>query len=168
MWEELRSRQCKSLLTQLETTRKCIIRRIANIQRATSVAEDSVKTMLCKRMVKIDSSQQCSQRYEIYLLGCVTSIKRHNQLGCYSVQLEFCFFLQKLFIYVMLRLYTEFQCSTMIGTGEKNYGGVCGVGGVAELQKRVHLPSNLIPIISIFLHYAKLKAGMCNCNIYYV
>ena len=37
------------------------------------------------------------------------------------------FFLQKLFIYVMLRLYTEFQCSTMCGTGQR----VCvGVGGV--------------------------------------
>ena len=36
------------------------------------------------------------------------------------------FFLQKLFIYVMLRLYTEFQCSTMPGTGQK----VCGGGWV--------------------------------------
>ena len=42
------------------------------MQGATSVTEDYVNTMLCKRMVKIDSSQQCSQRYEIYLLGCVT------------------------------------------------------------------------------------------------
>ena len=58
-----------------------------------------------------------------------------NKLGCYSVQLEFClagagvglafFFFQKLFIYVMLRLCAEFQCSTMPGTGQK----VCG-GGV--------------------------------------
>ena len=49
-----------------------------------------------------------------------------NKPGCNSVQLEFClaglgdvglFFLQKLFIYVMLRLYTEFQCSIMPLTG---------------------------------------------------
>ena len=36
------------------------------------------------------------------------------------------FFLQKLFIYVMLRLYTKFQCSTMPGTGQKVCGGVVG------------------------------------------
>ena len=36
------------------------------------------------------------------------------------------FFIQKLFIYVMLRLYTEFQCFTMPGTGQK----VCGGGWV--------------------------------------
>ena len=52
-------------MTQLEPTRKCIIRRIANMQGATSVTEDDVNTMWCKRMVKIDSVQQCSQRYEI-------------------------------------------------------------------------------------------------------
>ena len=41
-------------------------------------------------------------------------------------------FLQKLFIYVMLRLYTEFQCSAMPGTGQKVCGVVvwwCGGGG---------------------------------------
>ena len=38
------------------------------MQGATSVMEDYVNTMCCKRIVKIDSSQ----RYEIYLLGCVT------------------------------------------------------------------------------------------------
>ena len=42
------------------------------MQGATNVAEDDVNIMLCKGMVKIDSSQQCLQRYEIYLLGCVT------------------------------------------------------------------------------------------------
>ena len=40
------------------------------------------------------------------------------------------FFLQKEFIYVMLRLYTEFQCSTMPGTGQNVCCGVVGVGGV--------------------------------------
>ena len=42
------------------------------MQGATSVTEDDVNIMLCKGMVKIDSSKHCSQRYEIYLLGCVT------------------------------------------------------------------------------------------------
>ena len=37
-----------------------------------------------------------------------------------------CFFVKKMFIYVMLRLYNKFQCSTMPGTGQK----VCGGGGV--------------------------------------
>ena len=30
----------------------------------------------------------------------------------------------------MLRLYTEFQCSTIPGTGQQVCGGVGGVGGV--------------------------------------
>ena len=38
-------------------------------------------------------------------------------------------FRDKLFIYVMLKLYTEFQCSTMPGTGQKVCGGVCLWGG---------------------------------------
>ena len=54
-----------------------------------------------------------------------------NKLGSYSVQLKICLagvgdwviFLHKLFIYVMLRLYTEFQCFTMPGTGQKVCGG---------------------------------------------
>ena len=39
-------------------------------------------------------------------------------------------FVLKLFIYVMLRLYTEFQCSTMPKHGQKVCGGwwVCGDG----------------------------------------
>ena len=32
-------------------------------------------------------------------------------------------FRDKLFIYVMLKLYTEFQCSTMPGTGQTVCGG---------------------------------------------
>ena len=66
----MRRRQGKSLLAQLEQTRKCILRRIAKMQGATSVTEDDVN--VCKGMVKIDSAKQCSQIYEIYLLGCVT------------------------------------------------------------------------------------------------
>ena len=72
---------------------------------------------------------------------------------CYSVQLEFCLagvgeaglsFLQKLFIYVMLRLHTEFQCSTIAGTGQK----VCGGGWVVVVLK---------PIIVLTLAKAEQK-----------
>ena len=67
---------------------------------------------------------------------CSKKIILGRMPGCLSVQLEFCFagvgvgvglalFLQKLFIYVILRVYFEFQCSTMPGAGQK----VCGGGG---------------------------------------
>ena len=60
-------------------------------------------------------------------------------MGIYSVQLKFCLaeglgggrgvkkkkIFKKLFSCVILRLYTEFQCPTMPGTGQK----VCGGGG---------------------------------------
>ena len=59
-----------------------------------------------------------------------------KKLGCYSVQLCLAgvgvgqVFVKKLFTCVMLWLYTEFQCSTMPGTGEKVCGVVVVVGGV--------------------------------------
>ena len=59
-------------------------------------------------------------------------------MGIYSVQLKFCLaegvggwfeeeekIFKKLFRCVILRMYTEFQCPTMPGTGQK----VCGGGG---------------------------------------
>ena len=42
------------------------------------------------------------------------------------------FFKKKLFIHVMLRLYTEFQCYTIPGTGQKVCGGGWVGGGGVE------------------------------------
>ena len=60
-------------------------------------------------------------------------------MGIYSVQLKFCLaegwgckeeekICKKLFSCVILRLYTEFQCPTMPGTGQKVCGGGWMVG----------------------------------------
>ena len=65
-----------------------------------------------------------------------------NKMGIYSVQLKFCSaegvwvgavkkkIFKKLFSCVILRLYTEFQCPTLPGTGQKVCGVVVVVGGV--------------------------------------
>ena len=56
------------------------------------------------------------------------------------------FFFKKLFVYVILRLYTEFQCPTMYGTGKN----VCvWVGTVV-----------LIPIVVSSLYQAGQQAYM--------
>ena len=76
-----------------------------------------------------EERDQIKLKYHFY-------IKIKNKLGCYSVQLCLAgvgvgqVFVKKLFTCVMLWLYTEFQCSTMPGTGEKVCGVVVVVGGV--------------------------------------
>ena len=46
-------RRIEEKARQLEPTRKCMIRRIPNMQGATSVTEDDVNTMLCKEWLRM-------------------------------------------------------------------------------------------------------------------